>query len=195
MYSNFKEYAGLKAFQKVLEAYNYKNYKEHGIGKNRFAIWSGDESSVYKNCVRDIFNNKKNINGGNIKIFLGSPSIKEGVSLLRIDQVHIMEPYWNISRVDQIIGRAIRYCSHKDVPRSRKKVHIFMYHSVHSKEKISIDQYIYELAIKKQILINKFERILKESAIDCKLNKAAIFKNCISILSPKKHPLIDPLLS
>ena len=165
VYSNFKEYAGLKAFQKVLEAYNYKNYKEHGIGKNRFAIWSGDESCVYKNRVRDIFNNKKNINGGDIKIFLGSPSIKEGVSLLRIDQVHIMEPYWNISRVDQIIGRAIRYCSHKDVPRSRKKVHIFMYHSVHSKEKISIDQYIYELAIKKQILINKFERIINNRFI------------------------------
>ena len=40
---------------------------------------------------------------------LGSPSIKEGVSLLRTEQVHILEPYWNISRMLQIIGRAIRF--------------------------------------------------------------------------------------
>ena len=173
VYSNFKEYAGLRSFQKVLDAYNFKDYKTHGSGPNRYAVWSGDESSAYKDCIRNIFNNKDNKYGDNIRVFLGSPSIKEGVSLLRVDQVHIMEPYWNISRLDQVIGRAIRYCSHKDVAISRKRVSIFMYHSVHYKEDMSIDSYIYELALKKQILINKFEKMLKESAIDCCLNKAA----------------------
>tara|TARA_B100001248_G_scaffold262094_1_gene256037 strand:- start:477 stop:2177 length:1701 start_codon:yes stop_codon:yes gene_type:complete len=182
VYSNFKEYAGLKAFQRVLEAYNFKNYKNHGTGKNRYALWSGDESLHYKEQLRVLFNNKKNMNADYIKVFLGSPSIKEGVSLLRVEQVHIMEPYWNISRVDQVIGRAIRYCSHKDVPKSRQKVNIFMYHSIHFKERITIDQYIYELAIKKQILINKFEKLLKESAIDCHLNK--------TMNSDKKNKLV-----
>ena len=178
IYSNFKEYAGLKSFIKVLEAYNFKNYNKHGSGSNRFAIWSGMESTRYKNEILDIFNNRENMNGDYIKVFLGSPSIKEGVSLLRVEQVHVMEPYWNISRVDQVIGRAIRYCSHKDVPKYRKKVNIFMYQSVHKNERTSIDTYIYELALKKQILINKFEKLLKQSAIDCSLNRAGnIFKN------------------
>ena len=44
---------------------------------------------------------------------LGSPSIKEGVSLLRIEQVHILEPYWNMSRILQIIGRATRDSNNK----------------------------------------------------------------------------------
>jgi len=171
IYSNFKEYAGIKAFIKVLNAYNYKDYKHHGLGPKRYAIWSGDESYNYKCNILNHFNHSDNKYGDNIKIFLGSPSVKEGISLLRVEQVHIMEPYWNISRVDQVIGRAVRYCSHKDVNKSRKYVNIYMYHSVHSKIKPSIDSYIYELALKKQILINKFEKVLKQSAIDCQLNK------------------------
>ena len=48
-----------------------------------------------------------------------------------------------------------------------------MYFSVHPKEKLTIDQYIYELALKKQYIINQFERLLKETAVDCTLNKIA----------------------
>ena len=173
VYSNFKDIAGLKPFIKVLEAYGFVNYKKGGKGKMRFAIWSGDEKALYKEEIKNIFNNPNNINGDNIKILLGSPSIKEGVSLLRVEQVHIMEPYWNVSRLDQIIGRAIRYCSHKDVDKSRKFVNIFMYFSVHPKEKVTIDEYIYELALKKQYIINQFERLLKETSVDCLLNKVA----------------------
>lgn len=173
VYSNFKEYAGLKAFQKVLDANGFKDYRNHGKGKKRYATWSGDESCSYKDSIRNIFNNIKNKEGDDIKVFLGSPSIKEGVSLLRVRQVHIMEPYWNVSRLDQVIGRAVRYCSHKDVKKSDKNVSIYMYHSVHKNEKPSIDEYIHYLASKKQILINKFEKVLKEAAVDCKLNKVA----------------------
>ena len=43
----------------------------------------------------------------------------EGISLTGVRQVHIMEPYWNVSRLDQVIGRAVRYCSHKDVIKSK----------------------------------------------------------------------------
>lgn len=173
IYSNFKESAGIKAFKKVLDAYNYKDYKHHGIGHKRYAIWSGDENYNYKCNILNHFNHSDNKYGDNIKIFLGSPALKEGISLLRVEQVHIMEPYWNISRIDQVIGRAVRYCSHKDVNKSRKYVNIYMYHSVHKNIKPSIDSYIYELALKKQILINKFEKVLKQSAVDCKLNKVS----------------------
>ena len=96
---------------------------------------------------------------------LGSLSIKEGVSLLRVEQVHILEPYWNISRLKQIIGRAIRYCSHKDLPKRRRFVEVFLYLSTYPKEK-TIDEYIWNLAKKKNKLITSFEDALKEKAID-----------------------------
>ena len=32
----------------------------------------------------------------------GSPSIKEGVSLLRVEQVHILEPWYNLSLIEKV---------------------------------------------------------------------------------------------
>lgn len=168
VYSNFKEYGGLKTFALFLEAHGYKNYLDHGEGKKRFAVWSGDYKHEIKEEIKYIYNLKENTNGGMIKIMLGSPSIKEGVSLLRTQQVHIMEPYWNISRMLQIIGRAIRFCSHKDVKRDRRIVDVFLYLSTYP-DHFTIDSYIWELAKSKDKLINKFETALKEMAIDCEL--------------------------
>ena len=168
VYSNFKEYGGLKSFVKFIEAHGFKNYKEFGEGKKRFAVWSGDEPHELKEEIKYMYNKKENINGEVIKIMLGSPSIKEGVSLLRTEQVHIMEPYWNISRMLQIIGRAIRFCSHKDVKRDRRQVDVFLYLSTYP-EQYTIDQYIWDLAKKKNKLINSFETALKEMAVDCQL--------------------------
>lgn len=168
VYSNFKDIGGIRSFAQYLEYNGYTNYLTHGEGKKRYAIWSGDESHATKEEIKYIFNEKENANGSKIKIMLGSPSIKEGVSLLRVSQVHILEPYWNMSRMLQIIGRAIRFCSHKDMPKDRREVEVYLYLSTHTGEKTT-DEYIWTMAKKKQTLIDKFEKVLKESAIDCNL--------------------------
>lgn len=168
IYSNFKELGGIKCLVKFLEHHGWKNYKVYGEGKKRFAVWSGDEPHNVKDEIKYIFNQKSNENGTKIKIMLGSPSIKEGVSLLRVQQVHILEPYWNMSRMLQIMGRAVRFCSHKDVPKSKRIVKIFLYLATYPGEK-TIDQYIWSLAKKKNKLIERFEHALKESAFDCEL--------------------------
>jgi len=177
IYSNFKELGGIKPLVQYLEYHGYKNYNTFGPGKKRFAVWSGDEQHKVKEEIKYIFNKKENADGSKIKIILGSPSIKEGVSLLRVSQVHILEPYWNMSRMLQIIGRAIRFCSHKDVPSIRRQVEVFLYLSTYPKEK-TIDEYVWSTAKKKQILISKFEKLLKENAIDCNLfYKRNVYKN------------------
>lgn len=177
IYSNFKEYGGIKSFIKVLEHHGFKDYIKNREGKKRYAVWSGDEKNHIKEEIKTVFNKKQNSNGSLIKVLLGSPSIKEGVSLLRVQQVHIMEPYWNISRLEQVIGRAIRYCSHKDMPRDKRTVQVFLYITTHPNEKETIDQYIQKLANYKNSLIKEFELALKECAVDCSLNKNAnVFK-------------------
>lgn len=173
VYSNFKEYGGIKSLIKVLEAHGYKDYRRFGEGKKRFSVWSGDESNEVKEEIKAVFNNKNNADGSRLKIMLGSPSIKEGVSLLRVQQVHILEPYWNQSRLDQVIGRAIRYCSHKDMPEEKRIVKVYIYISYHPKEKQSIDEYIQKLAQTKKKLISEFELALKEAAVDCEIFKHA----------------------
>jgi SNF2 family DNA or RNA helicase len=173
IYSNFKEYGGLKSLIKVLEAHKYVNYANYGEGSKRFAIWSGDEKSSMREEIKAVFNQSSNHNGSKIKIILGSPSIKEGVSLLRVRQIHILEPYWNQSRIDQIMGRGVRYCSHKDLPEEKRTVDIFIYVAVHPNEKQTVDEYILKLAQRKNNLIKEFEMALKEAAVDCTLFRNA----------------------
>jgi len=168
VYSNFKELGGIRCFITFLEYHGWKNYLKYGEGTKRFSIWSGDESQQVKDEIKYIFNQKSNENGTKIKIMLGSPSIKEGVSLLRVQQVHMIEPYWNMSRMLQIMGRAVRFCSHKDVPKAKRIVKIYLYLATYPGEK-TIDQYIWSLAKKKNKLIEEFEQVLKESAVDCDL--------------------------
>lgn len=173
IYSNFKEYGGIKSFIKVLEAHGFQNYLKAGEGKKRFAVWSGDESIEAKEEIKAVFNQQSNSNGSKLKIMLGSPSSKEGISFYNVQQVHILEPYWNYSRMLQIIGRAVRYCSHKNMEDDKRLVKVYIYIAVHPNEKESIDEYIMNLALKKNKLIGEFERSLKEVAVDCTLFKNA----------------------
>ena len=170
LYSGFKDYAGLKSVIKVLEAHGYKNYHDYGTGKKRFAIWSGDESIKEKDEIREVYNRSDNLYGEKLKIILGSPAIKEGISLKAVRYVHILEPYWNSSRLEQVIGRARRYCSHIHLPLDERDVKVYVYIAMHPDEKISIDQYIRKLSDTKNKLIKQFEEAIKEAAIDCRLN-------------------------
>jgi superfamily II DNA or RNA helicase len=173
VYSNFKEHAGIHTFARFLEYHRFKNYEIHGPGDKRFAMWTGDQTSVLKEEIKAVFNNKDNINGTQIKVVLGSAAVKEGVSFLRVQEVHIMEPYWNWSRMAQIIGRAIRFCSHKDMPSEKQMVNVYIYLAVHPEIKRTIDQHIVQMALTKERVNKQFENALKEAAIDCELFKNA----------------------
>ena len=168
VYSNFKDLGGICSFVKFIEYHGYKNYKVHGEGPLRYATWTGDEPHHMKEEIKSIFNKKDNTDGSKISIMLGSPSVKEGVSFKRVRQVHILEPYWNMSRILQIIGRAIRFCSHNDLPKVDRNVEVYLYLATHTGDK-TIDQYIWSLAKKKNELISYFEKALKEGAVDCQL--------------------------
>ena len=181
VYSNFVRACGIYTFAHFLE-------KERGytritpdicplLTKNRvrrFAIFKTGEP-IENSRILDIFNSFENRNGDLIKAILGSPAMKEGVSLLRVSQVHLLDPYWNQSREEQVIGRAIRFCSHKDVPVNKRVVDVFRYYAVVTKSvknKISntdltVDLHIKQLSSQKQVEISAFERLLKESAFDC----------------------------
>jgi hypothetical protein len=173
IYSGFKEHAGLRTVIRVMEAFGYKNYIEHGPGRKRFAVWSGDESITQKDEIREVYNRDDNLHGENLKIILGSPSIKEGVSLKAVRYVHVLEPYWNKSRLEQVVGRASRFCSHINLPKEERDVKVYVYIAMHPEEKITVDQYIRKLSDTKNKIIKQFETAIKEAAIDCRLNKNA----------------------
>ena len=56
-----------------------------------------------------------------VKIMMITSSGAEGISLRNVRYVHIMEPYWQPVRIEQVIGRARRICSHNDLKDEKRK--------------------------------------------------------------------------
>ena len=114
---------------------------------------------------------KDNVNGEKVKVILISQAGSEGLDFKFIRQVHILEPWYNLSRIEQIIGRGVRNCSHKDLTFDKRNVEIFLYGSILENEtEEAADLYVYRLAEIKAIQIGKVNRVLKEIAVDCLLN-------------------------
>ena len=115
--------------------------------------------------------NLDNINGDKVKVILISQAGSEGIDFKFIRQVHILEPWYNMNRPEQIIGRAVRQCSHKNLPLSKRNVQIFLYGTIlENNQEEAADLYIYRLAELKAKQIGIITRILKEVSVDCLLN-------------------------
>ena len=76
-----------------------------------------------------------------------------------------------MNRIEQIIGRAVRNFSHKDLPFEKRNVEIYMYGTIlQDNKEEAADLYVYRVAEYKAIQIGKVSRILKETAVDCIIN-------------------------
>ena len=117
------------------------------------------------------YNSSDNDNGEKIKILVGSNIISEGITLKSVRQVHIYEPGWNYSSIDQIKGRAIRKGSHSRLPKSERNVEVYLYCAIGSKIEKSIDMSRYLLSTIKDKEIKKLERMLAKSAFSCSILK------------------------
>lgn len=129
--------------------------------------------------VKNMFNDKDNIYGNKCKVIMLSPSATEGIQLYNIRQEHIMEPYWTEVRIQQVIGRGIRQCSHKDLPMSERVVSVYRYKVIKPQTldpddtvRTTTDEYIEDQAKAKANLIESFLSAMKEAAVDCELFKA-----------------------
>jgi hypothetical protein len=125
--------------------------------------------------ISDIINvmtSKANMYGEQIKVILINDSGAEGIDFKNVRQVHILEPWHNTSRLEQIIGRGVRNFSHADLPVLYRNVEVFLYGTIiPNSNKEPMDLYIYRSAEHKAVIMGKVTRLLKQSAIDCIINK------------------------
>ncbi len=124
-----------------------------------------------------------NRQGSIIKLLMITQSGAEGISLKNVRNVHILEPYWNYIRIDQVIGRAVRTCSHIDLPPEDRNVKVFIYNLKFTQEQLAssftirtqdksftTDEHIYNLAKKKATIVNMLLDHVKKASVDCALN-------------------------
>ena len=84
----------------------------------------------------------------------------------RIRNVHILDPWYHLNRIEQTVGRGIRFCSHADLDYNKRNVTVYLHASTLKTDRESIDTYMYRYAENKSIQIGEVETILKENAID-----------------------------
>jgi hypothetical protein len=196
----------------------------------RYISYTGDEDREKRSILLAIFNNKwskvpgelademrrlagvDNKKGKICRVFMITQSGAEGISLSNVRQVHIMEPYWNYVRLDQVKGRAIRICSHADLPPAERHVDTFIYISRFSAQQIkdrriaetilvsdgesTTDQAIWELMKAKKKLADSITDVMKAAAVDCELNSTenggyACYRFKGATMASLFHPLIS----
>ena len=74
-----------------------------------------------------LVNGKKieNKEGEHIKIVLGSGVISQGINMKRVREIHILDPWYNLSATEQVIGRGTRSYSHMELVEAKRNITIF----------------------------------------------------------------------
>ncbi len=184
------------------------NMSTNDVGKPTFALYTGTESTEEKEIIRNIFNSNwnyvpdtitselslistNNLYGEIIKVLMITASGAEGISLKNTRYVHIVEPYWHPVRIEQVIGRARRICSHQDLPPELRTVNVFLYLMTFTPDQISgdksiqlrlndgskfddsipisSDEALYEISTIKENLSKQILTAVKEASMDCTL--------------------------
>jgi hypothetical protein len=127
--------------------------------------------------------NFKNLRGDLIKLLMITQSGAEGISLRNVRRVFIAEPFWNMVRMDQVIGRAVRMGSHDELIPEERNVEVFIYTSTFTEKQLdnnftlrrqdssmTSDTHIIQKAVKKDALIQEFLNNLKSVSVDCRNN-------------------------
>ena len=172
--------------------------------KKRYIAYTGEEKADKRDLLKNIFNTNwkkipsalaetiqkafgsSNVKGEIAQLFMITQSGAEGISLESVRQVHLMEPYWNYVRLEQVKGRAIRICSHTKLPFDERTVEVFTYISkfgeAQKRERrvdetllikdggLTTDQSILSISQDKRKLADSLADAMKRAAVDCELN-------------------------
>ena len=115
----------------------------------------------------------ENAHGDKVKAILGSHVASEGLDLKCIRELHLLDGWYHLNRIEQIEGRGVRFCSHVALPMAERNCLIYL-HAVSLPEYETGDLYAYRTAVRKAIPVGEVTRLMKENAWDCMLNIDAI---------------------
>lgn len=191
-------------------------------GLPTYALYTGTESAEEKEIIRNIFNSTwssvpssitseististNNLYGEIIKTLMITASGSEGISLKNTRYVHIIEPYWHPVRIEQVIGRARRICSHQDLPPELRTVQVFLYLMTFTKEQldgegaielkkddvskfddntpVTSDETLYEISTIKEKISTQLLTAIKESSMDCAIYNKPGTKDAVKCFS------------
>jgi hypothetical protein len=173
VYSNFRSAEGVAVLSLALEA---NGFAPPGARprERTYVVYDPGESG---DTARQVFNS------GGAAVMLISKSGSEGLNLIGVRQVHIMEPHWNDVRTKQAVGRAVRLGSHIHLPSPERDVTVYKYIAtlpagrsdpqVVRDKGLSSDEFVARQAATKARLRDAFYELLQAASIECSSGLAA----------------------
>jgi hypothetical protein len=180
VYSNLVE-TGAQLFAMCLEEHGFSpafgdsllnTSGEVGVGsKGRYALFTSDTSDTDIKKALARLRRRENANGDEIRVIVASPKVSEGVDFRYVRQIHVLDPWFNMSRIEQVIGRGMRTCSHSLLPFEEQNCTVYLHACRFSSgTRETLDEHIYrEYAERKAIGIAKVKKAVMQSAMDCTL--------------------------
>lgn len=151
---------------------NPVKYKD--VSNPRYCILTSDDNIMGGTTISkliNIINNPNNINGEQIKVILMSPVAGEGLNIFNVREIHLLEAWYHFNRIDQIIGRGIRNCSHKNLPLENRNVTVFMHCAINDYKTETADIHAYRISSRKLYQSFIVDNIIRNNSIDCSLFK------------------------
>ena len=183
VFSNLVE-SGAQLFAMCLEEHGYGNYTGENLlattseeiprnSRGKYILLTSSKGMTDLDIKKLLVQVKmpENKDGQIIKVIVSSPKIAEGIDFRYIRQVHILDPWFNMSRIEQVIGRAMRTCSHVLLPFEHQNCTVYLHVCRYRDTKQeTLDEFIYRTFVeRKGIAISKVKRVIMESAMDCDL--------------------------
>lgn len=113
------------------------------------------------------------LNGTKVKTIIGSQVASEGLDLKCIRELHLLDGWYHLNRIEQIEGRGVRFCSHSLLDLQYRNCLIYL-HALNVSKYETADLYSYRLAVRKSQPIGRVTRLMKIHAWDCMMNHDAI---------------------
>ncbi len=182
VYNNIVQTSGISTLRMVLEANGWtdvtnlrKNQAIPMTGRN-FAVVTGTENKLTIKKLLDAYNSDDNRTGSTIRVLIGSKAFSEGYDLKNVQRVHVLTPFWNMTQIDQALGRAFRLNSHRAILERQPTVTVRIFLHVADPAPGSgvrgHDAYMYGIASAKDVEIKRVEHVCKIGAFDCQLTRA-----------------------
>ena len=166
---DYPDYSSRSEGQCKREGISYDGFRKSETDNFKQATYMVIDGSVNRKVLQEqlkIVTSPENSKGQKIKVILGTVVASEGLDFKRIRSIHILDPWPHLNRMEQTVGRGIRFCSHSDLDETEKNVTIYLHTTTLPKGWESIDTSIYRYAETKSIQIGEVETILKQSAVD-----------------------------
>lgn len=124
---------------------------------------------------REVTRRLELFNGGSARVVIVSVHGSQGFSFAGVRQVHVLDPWWNTSRLSQVVGRAIRRGSHAALPPEDRNVTVFMHCTTWPREareaEPTVDESMYRKAFDGRAVIQAVEDLLVRCSVDCDLKR------------------------